>query len=71
MFKLRINKIINQPGENITIQFEPVDEALPQLSGRTVSITDFSGENTKKLEDHILSIVRPMWMSPCLLRLSG
>lgn len=45
MFKLRINKIINQPGENITIQFEPVDEAYPKyLAGQFLSLI-FQGKH--------------------------
>jgi len=45
MFKLRINKIINQPGENITIQFEPVDEAYPNyLAGQFLSLI-FQGKH--------------------------
>lgn len=39
MFKLRINKIINQPGDNVTFQFEPVDELYPKyLAGQFVSL---------------------------------
>ncbi|WP_029282634.1 ferredoxin--NADP reductase [Pedobacter sp. R20-19] len=45
MFKLRINKIINQPGDNITFQFEEVDQAYPEyLAGQFVSLV-FEGKN--------------------------
>ncbi|AZI24279.1 phenylacetic acid degradation protein [Pedobacter sp. G11] len=45
MFKLRINKIINQPGDNITFQFEDVDGNYPTyLAGQFISLI-FEGKN--------------------------
>lgn len=39
MFKLRINKIINQPGDNITFQFEEVDHQYPEYqAGQFLSL---------------------------------
>ncbi len=44
MFKLRINKIINQPGDNITFQFEEVDEYPKYLAGQFLSLV-FQGKH--------------------------
>ncbi|QNR84872.1 ferredoxin--NADP reductase [Pedobacter riviphilus] len=45
MFKLRINKIINQPGDNITFQFEEVDQQYPKyLAGQFISLV-FQGKH--------------------------
>jgi len=45
MFKLRINKIINQPGENITFQFEEVEGKYPKyMAGQFVSLV-FEGKH--------------------------
>lgn len=45
MFKLRISKIISQPGDNITFQFEEVDERYPKyLAGQFVSLV-FLGQH--------------------------
>lgn len=45
MFKLQINKIISQPGDNITFQFEDVDENYPTyLAGQFISLV-FEGKN--------------------------
>ena len=45
MFRLRINKMINQPGDNITFQFEEVDSPYPTyLAGQFVSLV-FEGKN--------------------------
>jgi len=45
MFKLRINKIINQPGDNITFQFEEVDNQYPKyLAGQFLSLV-FQGKH--------------------------
>ncbi|OWK70003.1 ferredoxin--NADP reductase [Pedobacter sp. AJM] len=45
MFKLRIHKIINQPGDNLTFQFEEVDQSYPEyLAGQFVSLV-FEGKN--------------------------
>lgn len=45
MFKLRINRIITQPGDNITFQFEAVGEKYPvYLAGQFVSLI-FEGKN--------------------------
>ncbi|UKT62925.1 flavin reductase family protein [Pedobacter mucosus] len=45
MFKLRINKIINQPGDNLTFQFEEIGEAYPKyLAGQFLSLV-FQGKH--------------------------
>jgi len=45
MFKLRINKIISQSGDNITFQFEEIGEKYPTyLAGQFVSLV-FEGKN--------------------------
>ncbi|TCD04587.1 ferredoxin--NADP reductase [Pedobacter frigidisoli] len=45
MFKLKINKIINQPGDNITFQFEEIGEPYPKyLAGQFVSLV-FEGKH--------------------------
>jgi len=45
MFKLRIDKIINQPGDNITFQFEDVEKNYPEyLAGQFVSLV-FQGQH--------------------------
>lgn len=45
MFKLRISKIINQPGDNITFQFEEKEEKYPNyLAGQFISLV-FEGKH--------------------------
>jgi ring-1,2-phenylacetyl-CoA epoxidase subunit PaaE len=45
MFKLRIHKIINQPGDNITFQFEEIETQYPKyLAGQFVSLV-FQGKH--------------------------
>ncbi|RZK16616.1 MAG: 2Fe-2S iron-sulfur cluster binding domain-containing protein [Pedobacter sp.] len=45
MFKLRINKIISQPGDNITFEFEDLDGNYPSyLAGQFISLV-FEGKN--------------------------
>lgn len=45
MFKLRIDKIINQPGDNITLQLKPLDVAYPNyMAGQFISLI-FEGNN--------------------------
>ncbi|KQS41603.1 ferredoxin--NADP reductase [Pedobacter sp. Leaf194] len=45
MYKLRIDKIINQPGDNITLQLQPVDADYPKyLAGQFISLI-FEGKH--------------------------
>ncbi|WP_316831346.1 ferredoxin--NADP reductase [Pedobacter aquatilis] len=45
MYKLRIDKIINQPGENITLQLTPIEQEYPKyLAGQFISLT-FEGKH--------------------------
>lgn len=45
MFKLRINKVISQPGDNLTFRFEEVEERYPKyLAGQFVSLV-FPGQH--------------------------
>lgn len=45
MFKLRIDKIINQPGDNITLRLKPVDVEYPKyLAGQFLSLI-FEGKH--------------------------
>ena len=45
MYKLRIDKIINQPGDNITLQLKPIGEAYPKyLAGQFISLV-FEGKH--------------------------
>jgi len=45
MYKLRIDKIINQPGDNITLQLQPVDGSYPKyLAGQFISLV-FEGKH--------------------------
>ena len=45
MYKLRIDKIINQPGDNITLQLQPVDADYPEyLAGQFISLI-FEGKH--------------------------
>lgn len=45
MFKLRIDKIINQPGDNITLQLKPVDAEYPKYhAGQFLSLV-FEGKH--------------------------
>lgn len=45
MYKLRINKIISQPGDNITFQFEAIDQPYPSyLAGQFISLV-FNGKH--------------------------
>jgi len=45
MYKLRIDKIINQPGDNITLQLKPVDVDYPKyLAGQFISLV-FEGKH--------------------------
>ncbi|RYG17534.1 MAG: ferredoxin--NADP reductase [Chitinophagaceae bacterium] len=45
MYKLRIEKIVNQPGDNITLQLKPIGEAYPKyLAGQFISLV-FEGKH--------------------------
>ena len=45
MYKLRIDKIINQPGDNISLQLQPVDGRYPKyLAGQFISLV-FEGKH--------------------------
>ena len=45
MYKLRIDKIINQPGDNITLHLKPIGEAYPKyLAGQFISLV-FEGQH--------------------------